>query len=264
MKNRSRHLVWMVFIFLLVVTGSMVTPSYGLEILLEPATVQRAVGGKARVRVYATSAEDLISMGVKVSFNPGVVQVQSAVKYEDFDNGWVMDADGNASTTNDQYKLPLVEIDNSGGRVAMMGGRLIGEDTTGLDGKVLLGIVDFVAVGNGSSNLNVDLFAYHPNHPTQRFANFVKLDGTVTEPVNVPANLGFVYVGNDACECNLNFDTACNILDYQLFIQSWGKTTCHEPTTFCACDLNNDGSCNILDYQVFIQHWGSSTCTVAP
>jgi DNA-binding beta-propeller fold protein YncE len=28
----------------------------------------------------------------------------------------------------------------------------------------------------------------------------------------------------------------------------------------CACDLNNDGKCNILDYQLFIQDWGCTTC----
>lgn len=264
MKNRGRHFYSIFLCFFLISNGFIALPSYALEILLEPATVQRSIGGKARVRIYAISAENLISMGVKVSFNPSVVQVEAAAKYESFANGWIMDADGNPTTTNDQYKLPLVEIDNQGGKVAMMGGRLIGQATTGLSGKVLLGFIDFVAVGNGSSNLNVDLFAYHPNHPTQTFANFVKLDGTVTEPVNIPANLGFVYVGDDACECNLNFDTSCNILDYQLFIQNWGKITCKEPTTFCACDLNNDGSCNILDYQLFIKHWGSSTCRVSP
>ncbi|RPJ04459.1 MAG: hypothetical protein EHM37_23035 [Deltaproteobacteria bacterium] len=29
---------------------------------------------------------------------------------------------------------------------------------------------------------------------------------------------------------------------------------------FCDCDLNKDGSCNILDYQRFIQDWGRSNC----
>ncbi len=29
---------------------------------------------------------------------------------------------------------------------------------------------------------------------------------------------------------------------------------------FCECDLNKDGSCNILDYQFFIQDWGCTDC----
>jgi len=29
---------------------------------------------------------------------------------------------------------------------------------------------------------------------------------------------------------------------------------------FCECDLNKDGKCNILDYQFFIQDWGCTDC----
>ena len=264
MINRCQF-KWLALFFMISLSSLLLAmPSYALEILLEPHTVQRAAGGKARVRIYATSAVDLISMGVKVTFDPSVMQVENAAKYEDFSNGWIMDADGNPTTTDDQHNRPFVEIDNSAGTVAMMGGRLIGQTTNGLSGKVLLGFIDLVAVGDGSSQLSVDRFAYHPNHPTKTFDNFVRLDGTVEEPPNLPGNLGVVYVGDDACECNLNFDNSCNILDYQLFIQNWGSTTCKEPATFCACDLNNDGSCNILDYQLFIQNWGSSSCLVTP
>ena len=75
---------------------------------------------------------------------------------------------------------------------------------------------------------------------------------------------GFWYtltpVALDFCECNLNTDSSCNILDYQLFIQKWGATNCNDPGVYCACDLNADGKCNILDYQVFIQDWGRTDC----
>jgi hypothetical protein len=70
----------------------------------------------------------------------------------------------------------------------------------------------------------------------------------------------------DVCECNLNGDSSCNILDYQLFIQDWGRTNCGtppgtgNPPNDCECDLNQDGKCNILDYQVFIQDWGRTDC----
>ncbi len=92
-----------------------------VEIILEPPTIQRPVGGKARVRIYATSAVDLISMGVQLSFDPAVLQATGVSKYEAFDDGWLMDGDGNSGTTNDQYKLPLVEIDNENGTVRMIG-----------------------------------------------------------------------------------------------------------------------------------------------
>jgi hypothetical protein len=70
----------------------------------------------------------------------------------------------------------------------------------------------------------------------------------------------------DVCECNLNGDGSCNILDYQIFIQDWGRTNCGtppgsgNPPNDCECDLNKDGSCNILDYQIFIQDWGRTDC----
>ncbi len=51
----------------------------------------------------------------------------------------------------------------------------------------------------------------------------------------------------DVCECDLNKDGKCNILDYQLFIQDWGRTNCGTPPgtglppNDCECDLNKDG-----------------------
>ena len=73
-------------------------------------------------------------------------------------------------------------------------------------------------------------------------------------------------LSTDVCECNLNGDSSCNILDYQLFIQDWGRTNCGtppgtgNPPNDCECDLNHDGKCNILDYQIFIQDWGRTDC----
>ncbi len=70
----------------------------------------------------------------------------------------------------------------------------------------------------------------------------------------------------DVCECDLVKDGKCNILDYQLFIQDWGRTDCGTPPgsggppNDCECDLNKDGKCNILDYQIFIQDWGRTDC----
>jgi hypothetical protein len=64
------------------------------------------------------------------------------------------------------------------------------------------------------------------------------------------------------CKCDLNHDGKCNILDYQIFIQEWGYTTCNTPGIVCECDLNRDGRCNILDYQQFIQDWGNTKCLI--
>jgi hypothetical protein len=103
---------------------------------------------------------------------------------------------------------------------------------------------------------------------------------TVTEPnssqcrirVTSTTNSSYTDISNtnftiaDVCECDLNHDGSCNILDYQLFIQDWGRTNCGTPPgtglppNDCECDLNKDGKCNILDYQLFIQDWGRTNC----
>jgi hypothetical protein len=73
------------------------------------------------------------------------------------------------------------------------------------------------------------------------------------------------------CECDLIQDGSCNILDYQRFIQDWGRTNCGTPPgsgglpNDCECDLNKDGKCNILDYQRFVfPDWGNKFCEVCP
>jgi hypothetical protein len=72
------------------------------------------------------------------------------------------------------------------------------------------------------------------------------------------------------CECDFLMDGKCNILDYQRFIQDWGRTDCGTPLgsgtppNDCECDLNKDGKCNILDYQRFIEDWGNKECQICP
>jgi len=76
-------------------------------ISLEPSAAQRVPGGLVRVNIFVENAVDLISMGVKVSFDPAVVQAETASKYEDVAGGWLMDDDGDPATTGDQYANPL-------------------------------------------------------------------------------------------------------------------------------------------------------------
>jgi hypothetical protein len=82
--------------------------------------------------------------------------------------------------------------------------------------------------------------------------------GTVPTPQGGPAPL--------PCACDLVKDGACDMNDYQLFIQDWGRKDCGTPAgsgglpNDCECDLNRDGKCNILDYQLFVQGWGRTDC----
>jgi len=236
-----------------------------LDIVLEPANAQRKVGGKVRVHLYADNAESLLSMGVKVSFNPAIVQAVSVEKYAvNSDTGWVMDGDGDPSTTTDQYRTPDVEIDNTNGSVVMIGGNLKGTSTTGLSGKVLLGWIVFNAVGKGVSNLNVDVAKYHPNHPTSTFDNFVKVGGTVDEPTNVPANMGVVCVAANVCEGNYEgSDTDVDRRDRAIFNSAYGSLY-PAPEYDWRCDFDGDGDVDRGDRKIFNKDYGRVDCPLCP
>lgn len=240
--------------------------AYAVTLSVEPNKVQRAINGKARVLIYANDASALISMGIKVSFNPATLQVDSAntAKYVDFNNGFVMDADGNSATTNDQYTTPTIEVDNGNGSVTMIGGRLIGTATNGLNGKVLLGWIVFNCVGNGVANITVDLAKYHPSHPTQRFDNFVNLNGTVDEPTNANTVLGWIYVGDNACEGNLNADARVNVSDLNLLKAEFGRNDCSQPGKNCVGDINVDGRVNVADLNLLKAEFGRNDCPSFP
>lgn len=235
-----------------------------IDIVLEPANVQRAVGEKVRVHIYADGATDLLSMGVKVSFNKDVVQVVSASKNEqDADTGWVMDADGDPGTTDDQYRTPEPEIDNANGTVVMIGGNLNGTSTTGHSGKVLLGWIVFEAIAAGNSDLSVDLGRYHPNHPTDKFNNFVRVGGVVDEPTNIPGDLGGICVpASGACSGDANGNGSVDMGDFAKVRAAMGKAFPDVGYDVTA-DINGNGSVDMGDFAVVRSQMGS-TCPSCP
>jgi hypothetical protein len=237
--------------------------SIALDVTVEPTNAQREVGGKVRVNIYANNASNLISYGIKLTFNPAVLQAQSAQKYFNPSTleGWLMDADGSTGTTNDQYTTPNAEIDNTNGSVTMIGGRLIGVTTTGLSGKVLLGHVVFNAVGNGNSNLALSVAKAPP------FDNFVGLgtppvvfDGDIA-PVGSPVNKGVVCIRASACEGNLNTDAFVNLVDVGILKQEYGRTNCNAPGPGCLSDLNLDGFVNLVDVGIQKADYGRTDCS---
>jgi len=64
----------------------------------------------------------------------------------------------------------------------------------------------------------------------------------------------------EPCECDLNTDGGCDMLDYFIFGQDWGRMDCNDPGVDCECDLNSDGGCDMLDYFIFGQDWGRMDC----
>jgi hypothetical protein len=61
--------------------------------------------------------------------------------------------------------------------------------------------------------------------------------------------------------CDLNHDCRCDMQDWLLFGQDWGRTDCNDPGVDpCECDLNGDGRCDMQDWLLFGRQWGWSIC----
>jgi hypothetical protein len=238
--------------------------AHALTVELDPANPEIPENCQVSVDIYANGAADLISMGVTVTFEPTALEVVDAVKGDDF----VMDADGNLATTDDQYRTPDPEIDNGNGTVTLIGGRLMGENTQGLDGRVLLGTITFKGLVNSRTDLKVDLGRYHPNHDTDTFDNFVRLGGVVDEPTNLNvgayptsgAVLGTVCVKFPG---DANGDGVVNIIDKVLVRNAFGQSG---PDGWIEADVDCNGVVNILDKVKVRNAFGQSgiSCTSTP
>jgi len=234
--------------------------SYALDISIEPANAQREVGGNVRVNIYANDAVNLISYGIKLTFNPAVLQATSAQKYFNPStlDGWLMDADGSSATTNDQYTTPAPVIDNDNGTVTMIGGRLIGTTTTGLSGEILLGYIVFNAVANGNSNLAVSV-AKPPD-----FDNFVGLpannpvvyDADIA-PVETPENKGIICVVIGARPGDINSNGAVDPADFALLRAAMGKSY-PDPAYDVNADLNGNGAVDPADFAILRVNMGKT------
>jgi hypothetical protein len=64
----------------------------------------------------------------------------------------------------------------------------------------------------------------------------------------------------DFCECDLNGDKKCDMQDWLLFGEDWGRTDCNTPGVNCECDLNGDGKCDMQDWLLFGEDWGRTDC----
>jgi hypothetical protein len=255
-----KHKVGMVA--LLVTFFAFAGVSYALDLTIEPASAQRTVGGKVRINIYANSASNLISYGIKLTFNPAVLQVESAGKYFNAStlDGWLMDADGLAGTTpSDQYTTPDPVIDPAGS-VTMIGGRLTGTSTTGLSGKVLLGYVVFNAVGNGNSNLALSVAKAPP------FDNFVApgtpptvYDGDVA-PVGNPTNKGIICVAVGAIPGDVNGNGAIDSGDFALLRTAMGKSY-PDPSYNVKADFNGNGAVDSGDFAILRANMGKTALT---
>jgi hypothetical protein len=69
----------------------------------------------------------------------------------------------------------------------------------------------------------------------------------------------------EICECDLDHDHVCDMQDWLMFGEDWGRTDCNDPGVEpCECDLNCDGRCDMQDWLLFGQDWGRTDCPVCP
>lgn len=213
----------------------------GMSVSLDPSYAQRLPGGKVRVHIVLSGAQDLLSMGVKVSFDPDVLQVASAEKNTSVWRFAELEPEPEAY-------LPEVEVDNENGTVTMIGGRL----KPGVSGQVLLGWIVFDCVGGGQAQVMVG-----PARPAP-YDNFVSEDGTVHD-ANITFSGATVCVTDDACEGDLDGDRDVDSDDMDVFRAAFGAVA-GSPAYNPACDLDADGDVDADDLDVLRVDFGRANC----
>ena len=225
-----------------------------LDLVIEPANTHREIGDLVRVHVYADLATDIISFGAKVSFDPNVLQVQSAEKNTDLVTGFIMDADGLPG--GEQYTTPPVEFNNTEGWITMLGGRLTGNSTVGLSGKVLLGWIVFVADALGESALTIDLA-----QPIPTFVNFADTSGNQLDPVNLPQSIGSICVVANACYADTDGDNDADMTDALNFRNAF-PSNFPSPNYNPSADFDGDGDIDQTDALSFRNGFPRTDCPV--
>jgi len=242
----------MVFVMSLVL--AMVVPAVWAQpsVNLNPSYAQRNCGGKVRVHIEMSGATNLLSMGVKVTFDPSLLQVESAEKNTEV---WKFEP----LEPNPKAYLPEVEIDNVNGVVKMIGGRL----KPGVSGDVLLGWIVFNCSDTNTGAASVTVSLANPSP----YDNFVREDGTVDDGSIVFTGATICIVDpaiNPACEGDFNGDGVVNVPDKMVFRSALGAVFPDDSNYSPACDFNADGVVNVPDKMVFRSDLGRTDCPSCP
>ena len=233
--------LWLVILLLILFIPAV----WSQEVSLNPSYAQRNCGGKVRVHIEMSGATNLLSMGIKVTFDPSLLQVESAEKNTEV---WKFEP----LEPNPKAYLPEVEIDNVNGVVKMIGGRL----KPGVSGDVLLGWIVFKCseTNTGAAEVNVELANASP------YNNFVREDGTVDDGSIVFSGATICIVDpeiNPACEGDFNGDGYVDGFDANRFRATFGSTC---PDCDPAADFDGNGFVDGFDANVFRADFGRGDC----
>jgi len=207
------------------------------EVSLNPSNVQRDLGGKVMMNIEMSGATSLLSMGVKVTFPPDILQVESAEKNEAVWKFAPLEPEPSAY-------LPEVEVDNTNGVVKMIGGTL-----TGVSGDVILGTIVFQcsAANTGSGTIAVELVH---DRATMSYDHFVgEKPGPDQDPPVFDDSIIFTgaevsVLASGALEGDFNGNGRIDSLDVRRFKAAMND---YDP----ACDFNANGRIDSLDVRTF-------------
>ena len=249
MSMKKGTFLGMVFVIFLVL--AMAVPAVWAQpsVSLNPSYAQRNCGGKVRMHIEMSGATNLLSMGIKVTFDPSLLQVESAEKNTEV---WKFEP----LEPNPEAYLPEVEIDNVNGVVKMIGGRL----KPGVSGDVLLGWIVFKCseTNTRAAEVNVELANASP------YNNFVREDGTVDDESIVFTGATICIVDpeiNPACEGDFNNNYAVDGADFFRFRKANGAVfpaANYDP----AADFNANGAVDGSDFFLFRQDNGRTDCPI--
>lgn len=262
------------------VVGLLATMAWAQTVSLNPGYAQRNLGGKVRMHIILSEATGLLSMGIKISFNPTMLQVDTDLnKTSKNKNVWRFAE----LLTNPLAYAPDIDIDNVGGTVTMIGGRL----KTGISGSnILLGWITFDCIAGNSSHttkvpINIQLAHPHnpPHPPPDSYDNFVRENGDVNDPNmninNNPTQLGTICIVDTsinpivACEGDITGavgggpDGRVKRNDKVIFNTAYSFSF-PDANYNPVCDFDADGKVKRSDKSIFNPNYGRTDCPCNP
>jgi len=173
--------------------------------------------------------------------------------------------DGFFNTVGDRYKIFSVSLYNENGSSLFANEQRSYKTTTQ---EFELGKME----GDLSNTLSGDQsgFLQPNNNYVLSYWVFLYNNPDSQPPAGATGTGNITLNFNPVCECDLNTDGRCDMQDWLLFGQDWGRTDCGtppgsgDPPNDCECDINEDGRCDMQDWLIFGEDWGRTDCPVSP
>lgn len=190
-------------------------------------------GSELKVYVYADSNVNLVSFGVKLTYDPAELTLDESSCLKRNDAVWYF------GTTDAPYDTPNAgpNVDSTEGSVVFVGGKIDSTDPQAgvtADDRILLGIVTFTSYDGTDITeapaIGVELAKEDP------YANFVDISGDVLDSGIGVTTIEIFERGNANGDESIDFQ---DMLAIKYYTQNGGDYHCYS-------DCNDDG---VLDFQ---------------